>query len=129
MSKHVGHLFEADPTPDHLCCGCVPERVCAQPADRNPSEFEMSLRDATNGTATGNRAERRAGAEEKKGLHALGSTVPHVFCEGFANIVWQRQLSFPRRFRGVYSNLPFSPIDIGQTKAAHFPGPQREPNE
>lgn len=96
MSENIGHLLEAHAAPNHSRCRRVPERMGAQPADRNPSEFEMSLRDAAHSTATGNRAERRAGAEEEEGLRALGTTVPHVFCESLANIVWQRQLSFPR---------------------------------
>jgi hypothetical protein len=62
MSEDVSHLFEADSSPDHLCCRCVPEGMCTQPVDRNPSEFEMALRNATHRTGTSNRAKRRAGA-------------------------------------------------------------------
>ena len=62
VSEHVSHLLETGSTPDHSCCGCVPEGMRAQPADRDSGEFEMAFRDATDGTATSNGAERRAGA-------------------------------------------------------------------
>ena len=51
MSENVSHLFESDSAPDHTRCRCVPESMCAEPADRNPSEFEMPFRDAANSTA------------------------------------------------------------------------------
>jgi hypothetical protein len=112
MSENVSHLFESDSAPDHSRCRCVPESMCAQPADRNPSEFEMSLRDATNSTATGNRTERCSGAEENERLRALGATVLHVIGKGLADVTWQRQLSFSCGFRRMDSNLTFSPINI-----------------
>lgn len=62
MAEHVSDLFEADSAPDHSCCRCVPKGMRAQPADRDSSESEMALRDATHCTEAINRAERRASA-------------------------------------------------------------------
>jgi len=62
MAEHVSNLFESDPAPDHSCCRCVPKGMRAQTANRNPSEFEMALRDATHRTGASNRAERCASA-------------------------------------------------------------------
>jgi len=62
VSEDVGHLLEAGSAPDHSCCGCVPESMRAQSADGDSSAFEMAFRNVTDGTATSNRAERRAGA-------------------------------------------------------------------
>ena len=62
MTEHVSDLFEADSAPDHSCCRRVPKGMRTQPADRNSSEFEMALRDATRCTGASNRAERCASA-------------------------------------------------------------------
>jgi hypothetical protein len=129
MSENVSHLFKSDSAPNHSRCRCVPESMCAQPADRNSSKFEMSLRDATNSTATGNRTERCSCAKENERLRALGATVLHVFSKGLANVTWQGQLSFSCRFRRMDSDLTFSPINIREPKTGNFSSPQREPQE
>ena len=59
MSQDVSHLLETDSPPDHLRCRRVPKGMRAQPADRNSSEFEMALRDATHCTGASNRARVR----------------------------------------------------------------------
>jgi len=112
MAEHVSDLFESDSAPDHSCCRRVPKGMRAQSADRDSSEFEMALRDATHCTGTINRAEWRVSAEKEERLRALWSAVLHIFCKGLTNVAWQGQFSFPRGFRRMDSNLPFSPIDI-----------------
>src|ERR1039457_4867816 len=62
VSEHVSHLLKAGSTPDHACRGCMPANMRALHADRDSGQFEMAFRDATDRTATSNRAERRAGA-------------------------------------------------------------------
>ena len=62
MAKHVSDLFEADSASDHSCCRRVPKGMRAQPTDRDSSEFEVALRDATHCTGAINRAERCASA-------------------------------------------------------------------
>ena len=112
MSEHVRNLFEADSAPDHLCCRRVPKRMRAQPADRDSSESEMALRDATYCAGASNRAERCTSAQKEERLGALGPAILHVPCKGLADITRQGQLSFPRGFRRMDSNLPCSPVDI-----------------
>ena len=123
MSEHVSHLLEAGATPDHSSGGCVPEGMRAQPADGDPREFEMPFGDATDGTATSNRAERRAGTQENERLSALWPTVSQVFRQSLANVTWQGQPSCTRRFRRMDSKLPLSPIDIRQPKTGDFSSP------
>jgi hypothetical protein len=62
MAEHVSDLFEPDSAPDHSCCRCVPKGMRAQPADRDSSEFEMVLRDATHCSGAVDRAKRCASA-------------------------------------------------------------------
>jgi hypothetical protein len=62
VAEHVSDLFESDSAPDHACCRRVSKGMRAQSADRDCSEFEMALRDATHCTGAIDRAERRASA-------------------------------------------------------------------
>ena len=112
MSEHVSHLLEVGAPPDHLCRGCVPEGVRAQPADRDSGEFEMALGDATDGTATRKGAERCAGAQEDVRLSTRWPAVAQVFRQSLANVTRQGQSSFPRGFRGLDAHRPLSPINI-----------------
>src|SRR5260370_13006597 len=87
MSEHVGHLFEADPAPDHPGCRGRPESMRAQPAGRDPGKFEMTLRDATHRAETSNRAKRCTGTQEYERLSAFGPAVLDVFSDGLPNII------------------------------------------
>lgn len=58
MAEDVSDLFEADSAPDHSRCRRVPKGMRAQAADRDSSEFEMALCDATHCAGASNRAER-----------------------------------------------------------------------
>jgi hypothetical protein len=62
VAEHVSDLFESDSAPDHACCRRVPKGMRTQSADRDSSEFEMALRDATHCAGAINRAERCASA-------------------------------------------------------------------
>lgn len=89
----------------------------------------MPLGDTTHCTEPSKGTEWCAGTQEEERLGAFGSTVLQVFCDGLAYVTRQGQLSFPSGFRGVDSNLSFSPIDICETEAGIFSGPQRESGE
>ena len=112
MPEHVGHLFETDPASDHLGCRRMSESMGTQSARRDPGQFEMALGDATHRTDSRKGTEWRTGTQEEERLSAFGPAVLHVFSKGLAYVTRQGQLSFPSGFRGMDSNLSFSPIDI-----------------